>query len=308
MDLPYVMRLSARLADGLATLPEEDRDRHAAFVATCLQPDGGYRGREGESDLYYTSFAVRSLVMVDRLDADVRTAVAGYLRDIAGSEENVIDLMSWLYCGLALAAAGGPDVLSDRPDLENEMRTALARFRHADGGFATHPDARYGSTYHTFLAALAYEMFGASVPDAAAALAFLKTRQREDGGFVEIPPMRRSGTNPTAAAVGAMLVIDAVPADVRDRVADFFPLVQGDDGGLLANTKVPLSDSLSTFTGLLTLQDIAADGIVDYRKLRAFLAECADPAGGYRGGWWDEEADCEFTFYGLGIHALCAGR
>ena len=33
-------------------------------------------------------------------------------------------------------------------------------------------------------------------------MTFLKSRRREDGGFVEIAPMRRSGTNPTAAAVG----------------------------------------------------------------------------------------------------------
>ena len=56
---PYLPRLTARLGNALARLPDEFRDRHAEFLRRCQNPDGGFPGREGGSDLYYTGFALR---------------------------------------------------------------------------------------------------------------------------------------------------------------------------------------------------------------------------------------------------------
>ena len=40
--------------------------------------------------------------------------------------------------------------------------------------------------------------------------------------------------------------------------------------------------------------------------MRGYVRECERPIGGFRGGLWDEQADVEYTFYGLGTLALAA--
>src|SRR5690242_4880961 len=68
---PYLPRLTARLADGLSRQPADFRARHADFVRRCQRPDGGFPGREGGSDLYYTGFALRCLAVLDALTPDL---------------------------------------------------------------------------------------------------------------------------------------------------------------------------------------------------------------------------------------------
>jgi geranylgeranyl transferase type-2 subunit beta len=57
----YLETLTVRLATGLAELDEDVRRRQAAYLLEAQQPDGGFAGREGGSDLYYTGFALRAL-------------------------------------------------------------------------------------------------------------------------------------------------------------------------------------------------------------------------------------------------------
>ena len=66
---PYLVRLAERLANGLSQMEELRRERHRSFILSCQQSDGGFGGREGESDLYYTSFAVRALGMLGGIAA-----------------------------------------------------------------------------------------------------------------------------------------------------------------------------------------------------------------------------------------------
>src|SRR5262245_669081 len=76
----YLTRLTARLADGLARQPAAVRDRHAAYLAATQLPDGGWPGREGGSDLYYTGFALRGLTALGALTPEVAGRAADYLR------------------------------------------------------------------------------------------------------------------------------------------------------------------------------------------------------------------------------------
>jgi geranylgeranyl transferase type-2 subunit beta len=65
-----------------------------------------------------------------------------------------------------------------------------------------------------------------------------------------------------------------------------------------------LADLLSTFTGCWTLEQLGALGRIDAAAARAYAEALAEPAGGFRGGLWDEHSDMEYTFYGLGAVAL----
>ncbi|MCA9222003.1 MAG: geranyl transferase, partial [Planctomycetales bacterium] len=55
----YLENLTIRLATGVAELPEPVRQRHVQYLLSAQQTDGGFAGREGDSDLYYTGFALR---------------------------------------------------------------------------------------------------------------------------------------------------------------------------------------------------------------------------------------------------------
>src|SRR5207302_9209168 len=48
----YLQDLTARLADGVARLPAGLRERQTRYLASKQNADGGFSGREGESDLY----------------------------------------------------------------------------------------------------------------------------------------------------------------------------------------------------------------------------------------------------------------
>jgi geranylgeranyl transferase type-2 subunit beta len=142
---------------------------------------------------------------------------------------------------------------------------------------------------------------------------FIHARRREDGGFVEIAPMRRSGTNPTAAAVGVLHLVGgegvagaALPTDVRDGVVQLLAGMASPEGGLRANSRAPLADLLSTFTGLWTLQQLGALDRVDTAAALQYVRQLELPGGGFRGGLWDAHTDVEYTFYGLGCLGLLA--
>lgn len=303
---PYLLALAERLSKGCQGLEEGRRSRHESFVLSFQQSDGGFSGREGESDLYYTSFAIRTLSMLDRLRGVAVDRLAGYLTKFEVADLDVIDTMNWLASCVAMQVSGGIDIVGDRIDhVASIVPEKLSELRTADGGFAKSRDGASGSMYHSFLATLAYQLVGQTVPDPDRLINFVRERQRDDGGFVEIAPMRRSGTNPTAAAAALLRILGRSNAIHPDDLRDFFKDVRT-EAGLAANTRVPFPDGLSTFTGLLTDQDWNL-GVLHGPAVRGFLTEQLEfPTGGYRAAAWDEAADVEYTFYGLGCWALTA--
>ena len=305
-DEPYLLRLSNRLATGLLSMAPERRDRHRGFLLAQQLPDGGFRGREGDSDLYYTSFAVRGLSMLGGLGEAECESIGRYVLACRSQELSVIDLVSWLYSGLVVQLAGGPDPLAGAPEtVVDEVAESLESTRTADGGYARTTEGAAGSTYHSFMVALAYELLGRTVPEPNRMIQFVYDRQRDDGGFVEISPMKRSGTNPTAAAVALLVMLGGMDDELRDDVGEFLGIVKGDEGGFLANTRIPFSDGLSTFTELLTVKDLELEGVLRPERAEAFIAgELEFPTGGFRGAAWDTQADVEYTFYGRGTLAL----
>ena len=89
---PYLLRLSNRLSTGLLPMDPERRDRHRWFLLSQQLPDGGFRGREGDSDLYYTSFAVRGLAMLGGLGEAECESIGRYVLACRSQELSVIDL------------------------------------------------------------------------------------------------------------------------------------------------------------------------------------------------------------------------
>lgn len=305
-QLPYLLQLGERLSAGLARMDGDRRARHRAFIVSQQQPDGGFTGREGESDLYYTSFAVRSLAILGGLDADQVQHIGKYVIDQSRQKLGIIDLLSWLYTALVVEAAGGPSVFEDAAEgFADSVAETIESTRVHDGGYAKSTEGSAGSTYHSFLVTLTYELIGRSVPRPNTLIQFLYDRQRDDGGFVEIAPMKRAGTNPTAAAVALLNMLGGMDDEIRVDVLQFLRTVRSDEGGFQANSRIPFGDSLSTFTGLLTAQDLNDHAILKTSQVEQFITEQLEfPTGGFRGATWDNQADAEYTFYGLGVLGL----
>lgn len=303
----YLQYLNDRLERGLSRAPESLRHLHASWLARQQNPDGGFSGREGDSDLYYTGFGLRGLSVLDALTPAICDSAAGFLRGCLTRQTSVVDFFSFLYACLLVQVSGGPDVLGAAPsDWPERVAQTLDTFRTKDGGYNKSPGANSGSTYHTFLVGLCYQLLGQSFPHPGGVEKFVRSRRRDDGGFVEVAPMRRSGTNPTAAGVGILHLLHGLKhADDDTRAAaEFLGRMGSMDGGLLANDRIPLADLLSTFTGLWTLELLGGLGDFNKAECRSFVHTLALPEGGFKGGLWDEGTDVEYTFYALGTLAL----
>jgi len=302
----FLLRLTRRLAKGLRRIDPEQAARHVNFILRFQQADGGFAGREGGSDLYYTSFAVRTLALLNALDQFGCQSIAVYLKSSAARQEySLIDLVSWLYSVSTVQLVGnlGP-FAGDKEDFADEVAASLETFHRPDGGYARTHEGGASSTYHTFLTALCYEMLGRKVPHADGIERFLLSRQRDDGGFVEIGQMKRSGTNPTAAAAVLLNRFGSLDTQTMSRIETFLSKVRGEEGGFRANTQIPFCDLLSTFTGLLTAHELGFEKLIDRESCIRFVNQLELNAGGFRGAAWDGGADPEYTFYGLGALAL----
>jgi geranylgeranyl transferase type-2 subunit beta len=302
----YLFQLADRVSRGLQRLSPERLARHRQFLADQQTEAGGFRGREGDADLYYTGFAVRALAVSGGLETCQCGQVSDWLKSIDPLSLGVIDLLSWLYSALVVQASGGTDLLSTAPvNFADRVAATIESHRTSDGGYAKSIEGAMGSTYQSFLVALTYELLGRKLPRRNSLVQFLYDRQRDDGGFVEISPMKRSGTNPTAAAVALLNQLDAMDDEIAEDVVGFLTDVVSGEGGFQANTRIPFADGLSTFTGLLTAQDLGRRDLISPDKILNWVTTALEfPGGGFRGASWDQQADVEYTFYGLGILGL----
>ena len=307
-DLPYLTQLTLRLIDGIEKLPEETRARHTDYLISEQRPDGGWPGREGGSDLYYTGFALRSLAVMQALTPELCERTAGFLRSQMNRSTGVVDFFSLIVGTYLVPLGGGPDVRAEAPtDWKDRVGAMLETFRTPDGGYGKVPGAPAGSTYTSFLVALCLQLLDRPIPHIENVVAFVNSRRRPDGGYVEIAPMKRSGANPTAAGVGLLQIAKAMSTEATSAVSDFLAALPSPfEGGFRANDRIPAADLLSTFTASWTLFQLGAEKKLNLSAIRDYADSCELPRGGFIGGLWDERPDVEYTFYGLGTLALTA--
>ena len=305
----YLERLTIRIAEGVGLLPEAERQLHARYFLAAQKPDGGFAGREGGSDLYYTGFALRGLAVLGELYGDVANRAAMFLQSRLGGQESVVDFFSLIYGGMLLKSTAGIDIFaSSTPTWREQVAAWLETLRRADGGYAKGMEGQASSTYHSFLVVICLQLLDKLPPEPGKLLAFLKSQIADEGGFREIKAGKRAGTNPTAAAIATCQILGALEEDVRLDTIDFLLDMQTDEGGLRANTRIPIADLLSTFTGLTTLEDL--DGLTDLDLAAAerFVRSLAREEGGFHAAAWDPAHDVEYSFYGLAALSLFARK
>lgn len=301
----YLARLMIGLTVGAAQLDEATRQRHLNYVLQRQQADGGWGGREGGSDLYYTSFALRTLAILGHLHGDLALHCSNFLRSRLNANESIVDLLSLVYSVKLIQASWDLDPLAGNAQpWQARLANLLESLRREDGGYSKTIEGKASSTYQTFLALICLELIEMPIPDPDATADFLLKQRQGDGGFLEIRVAKRAGANPTAAAIGGLRVLNRVEDYVANSAVDFLLELQSEEGGFQANTRIPMADLLSTFTAIVTLSDLGELGSASIQAINRYVRSMEISSGGFHGFQFDQADDVEYTFYGLGSLAL----
>lgn len=290
----YLDSLDKLLLLGVSQLSPEFVERHAAFVLTHQQPNGGFSGPTGGADLYYTDFGLR----LARLLCDDYSPIEPTAKRITSLPQptSVLDCFSLLN-SIRLLRDMGYEAQIDRTTI---VETITAQ-RIADGGFGR-VGSKVISGYNTFIAALCFEILETEFPDGQQAAAAIQNLRQPDGGYSESSDQHLSQTNATSAAVAFLTMHNDL--DAAEQAADLLASMQSSDGGLLAHRQAPAADLLSTLTGALTLFGLNTMDRLNLAGVARYIGALALPDGGFVGYLDSDTPDVEYTYYGVGALAL----
>jgi prenyltransferase beta subunit len=264
----------------------ESADLVRQFAYRQQNPDGGFRDRQGHSDIYYTVFGLGLLLALgESLDLD---RLQRYLTGFgAGEKLDFVHLTCLARCWSLVPSDTCPrDVLLRR----------LAGYRSADGGFNQLAGAPTGTVYASYLAWAAYQDLQEPVPEPARIAGSLDALRSKDGAFAN---ERNLPVGSTTATAGVVSLYRHLGVPLPARVGGWLLGRAHPDGGFLATPRAPLPDLLSTATALHALAGLA----VDFSPLREALLDFIDTLwsaeGGFHGHWADDFLDVEYTSYGL---------
>ena len=261
------------------------------FLRHAACPDGGFRGRADDGDLYYTVFALQSLAALAAAPDDA--ALARFLARFDGGDSlDFIHAACLARCWVLASPAGAP------PAVRRSLAAHIETFRSADGGYHASPGSPRGTAYGCFLALGAAEDLAADLPDASGLARCLDSLRTADGGYANEPAAAVASTPATAAAVTVLAVLGwPVPPEtiawLRARARP--------SGGFLAAPQAPIPDLLSTATALHALAVAGAPPLDSSAQAACgeFVRGLQASDGGFRGHWADDACDIEYTFYGL---------
>lgn len=284
----------ARLAPQLL---HDSSDLVRDFVLEQLSPEGGFKDREGEPDLYYTVFGIECLIAL-RAELPVER-VAPYLESFGdggapAGKDAELDLVHLSCLARSLASLTDGNVPEDKARI---MTRRLDRFRSADGGYKSDPESESGTVYSCFLAVGAYQDLGApDAVDAGGIGEFLRSMETADGGYANDARLDVGATPATAAAIALQRNLDLPP---RPGVGDWLVTHCRKAGGFVATPKTPIPDLLSTATALHALAGLEYPLHEVKEPCLDFIDSLWTNRGAFYGHWAEETLDCEYTYYGL---------
>lgn len=287
MSLRLEMLQVARLAP--TVLGEEASGLIRDFVLSQEHPDGGFCDRDGDRDLYYTSFAIDCLTA---LQAGLPEAgLSAFLRE---KLEQPGDLDFVHLCCLARCFSA----IRETPAAAElaPVFSAIEGYRTADGGYNQSDEAETGSAYACFLAFGAYADHGNTVPDPEGVARCLKQLEVPGGAWANDVELPVPNVPATAAAVTLCRNLRLpIPAETPGWILN--SLHPG--GGFLPFPMAPLPDLLSTAVALHALDGLQVSFEERKEGLLDFVDSLWTAAGGFHGTWDDDDLDIEYTYYGL---------
>jgi len=292
MSIRLEMLQVARLAPKV--LGPEATELVASYLHGQQNDNGGFKDREGQSDLYYTVFGLDALTALQRpVDADRVRSFAESFGDGGG-----LDFVHLCALARCWAAVGREKSAGVSP--ASSLRQRLAAFRSRDGGFNATPNSARGTAYGAFLGVAAYQDLQASVPEPVELVRSLKLLETEDGAWTnEVFGRSRMPVGATNSTAAAVTVLRNLNMPVNPAVGAWLLTQAHPQGGFLAVPGAPIPDLLSTATALHALSglQVSFDGIKE--ACLDFVDSLWTNEGSFHGNWADDHLDCEYTCYGL---------
>jgi prenyltransferase beta subunit len=296
--------LSSCTNDGAAMSIRSDRIRAAAratihlrdsaaiaaeYLRSHQNPDGGFCGRSGASDLYDTVFGIEGLLALG--GAFDPAAAREYLRGFGQGE-------SLDFIHLACLIRGWANIVEepiDSPIRQGLLQNLLA-YRSEDGGFADAIGAESGTAYGCYLGLAACQDLAHSIEEAERFVEAVGRLRREDGSYAKDAHSPEGSTPATAAAMVTLHPMGI--GNFEPQVAWLLKRTRA-IGGFVATARAPMQDLLSTATALHALATVQTDYEAVRRPCLEFVDSLWEPQGGFCKNWIDDIVDCESTFYGL---------
>ncbi|MCX7934191.1 MAG: hypothetical protein N3A66_02905 [Planctomycetota bacterium] len=277
-----------------------------AFLLAQQEPTGGFRGKAGAADLYYTRFALRALSILRSASqrGDLIAAAAAAARFLQQAQPtNLVDLFclldSWQAVrGLMSLAQPEEEEASPAEAATWDMAARLLHQSRAGKGIY----ARHGvpSLYATFLAWECSARLQISLP-ADDLPSFLRLCRRRDGGFADTPHGSSGQMAATAAAVLLGLRLwgtDLAPHSLYAACADFALSLKESGGGFRPHREAAMPDLLSTRAAAEIFHGLKSDAALPLAATLKFIHAVGHARGGF-GGWPGDEPDAEHTCYAL---------
>ena len=260
------------------------------FLLRQHNPDGGFRDRDGRSDLYYTVFGLEGLLA---LQIPLPTAaVKSYLDSFGdGTGLDFVHL-----CCLARGRAALRIAPAENPAWQTVMAERLERFRSADGGYHVQPGSKAGTSYGNFMAAAAFQDLERAPPEPRQLHASMTALATPDGAWSNERGLPTGATNATAAAI---TLLRQIGQPIDPRAGDWLLACWHPQGGFRATPAAPLPDLLSTATALHALAGLEKSFAPQQEACLNFVDTLWSNEGGFHGHWGDDFLDVEYTYYGL---------
>ncbi len=287
MSLRLEMLQVARLAP--TVLGEEACDLIADFVLSQAHPDGGFCDRDGDPDLYYTSFAI------DALTALQRELPQDGLNAFLSRQLECLDDLDFVHlCCLVRSASALTESFSK--ETLAPVFDRIETYRTPDGGYNQSPDNETGSAYACFLAYGAYSDHQLTVPREDSIAGCLDSLQSGNGAWANDVELPVPNIPATAAAVTLSRNLRLpIPNETPGWILNSLHPT----GGFLPFPMAPLPDLLSTAVALHALDGLQVSFGEKKDRLLDFVDSLWTAAGGFHGNWEDDDLDIEYTYYGL---------
>ena len=281
------MLLSEKLLDtllqGKKKLSHEAQKRITSFVGSQLTENGAFTNKNGNDDLYYTSFG---LMLAYVLKLHINTAHTNQWLDT--QNDKLSDLLN---CAAYLRSRMLCRLLKT-----GRLNLALSRMFNTKQTlplFSDYPHGDMYSPYSQYILLSLKEEMGIETTNRQEILTSLSSYRIATGGYSNIKGSKQATTNATVAAlaVRGQLCGYQDNEDIR-----YLFSTQNESGGFYANALAPVPDLLSTATALFLLK---CYGLTPRINAGNFIDAHWQSSGGFAATLMDDRCDVEYTFYGL---------
>jgi len=262
----------------------------AEFIESQRHPQGGFRDRAGNSDLYYSVFGVEAAQAL-QLTLDENWLLQ-YVRSFGNGE--TLDLVH-VSC---LARCWSAIPVRFRTDCPVEQFVdRILQFRKLDGGYDVSLESYQGTLYGSFMAVGAFQDLGYPIPHLESLGDFAEGLRDPNGGFFNSLDIPISLVPQTAGAIRLMRYLGRSADEAK--AGEYLLSCFHPQGGFCASSFIPIPDLLSTATSLHALDTLKIDLGPASELCLDFVDSLWTNKGGFYGQWEDTHADVEYTYYAL---------